>query len=115
MKTATDVLIFASAVAAYGFVGRFLVTTWFRTLAGRIVMAAGVAGLIIFTLAVLSTVFGTDYPGRTGIRFTGYLLTTVVLWWALAVLWSDQVRSRRKAHSDGNRHEQDEEMGTGRN
>lgn len=104
MKTATDVLIYASALAAYGFVGRFLLTNWFRTMAGRIVMAAGVAGLLIFTLAVLGTAFGQDYPGRTAIRFTGYLLTTLVLWWALTVLWADQLRSRRKVPR-GNRNE----------
>lgn len=97
MKHATDLLIFASALAAYGHVGRFLVTTWFRTIAGRIVMCAVTAVTLIFTLAVLGTVFGQDYPGRTPVRFTGYLLTTVILWWSLAVLWADQLRSRRKA------------------
>lgn len=109
MKYATDLLIFASALAAYGFVGRFLITTWYRTIAGRVVAAAAGAVSIIFTLVVLSTVFGQDYPGRTGIRFTGYLLTTVILWWSLAVLWSDQVRSRRKAQR---RDEQAEEVGS---
>lgn len=109
MKHATDVLILASAFAAYGHVGRFLLTTWFRTVAGRIVMAAVVTVTLIFTLAVLGTVFGQDYAGRTGIRFTGYLLTTLILWWSLAVLWADQARSRRKAQSDD---EQTEEVGS---
>lgn len=96
MKTATDVLIYLSALAAYGFVFRFLLTTWFRTVVGRIVMAVAVAVLLIFTLALLTTTLGQDYPGRTGIRFTGYLMTTLVLWWSLAVLWVDQRRTRRR-------------------
>jgi hypothetical protein len=96
MNTATDVLIYLSALAAYGFVFRFLLTTWFRTVVGRIVMAVAVAVLLIFTLVLLSTVWGQDYPYRTAIRFTGYLITTLVLWWALAVLWVDQRRTRRR-------------------
>lgn len=92
MNTATDILIYTGALFAYGFLARFAMTTWFATTAGRIAMAVAVAGGIILTLAVLGTAFGQDYPGRTGVRFVGYLALDIGMGAALFTLVRDQKR-----------------------
>lgn len=101
MNTATDVLIYVGALAAYGFLARFAVTTWFQTAAGRIAMGIAVVGGLILTLAVLGTALGQDYPGRTGVRFATYLFIDVVMISALVTLVRDQKRARDKEARNG--------------
>lgn len=96
MTTAADMFVYATTLGAYGFVFRIALTTWFRTVAGRIVMALAVAALLIFTLAALTVAFSPEFPGRSAVRLGIYVATTGLTWWALAVLWTDQLRSRRR-------------------
>jgi len=99
MNTMVNVLIHTGALAAFGFVARFLMTNWYKTVAGRLTMCFVSAASAILILAVLTTDLGREFPGRETLRLITYFLINVTLWWSLAVLWLDQKRSRRERTS----------------
>jgi hypothetical protein len=97
MKQTADVLVVATTILSYGFLARYLMTTWFRTTAGRIMMSLVVVVFLIFTMASLTVVLGQDFPFRQPLRVVTYGLTTALGSWALFILYTDQRRIRKRA------------------
>ena len=89
----TNVLVITAWVAAGGFVGRFLLTNWYRRTAGVVLMTLVLAAFAVLSLAALTTLIGRDWPGREPVRLLVYLLLNGLLWTGLVVLIRDQWRS----------------------
>jgi len=94
MTLATNVLVLTAWLAAAGFLGRFLLTTWYRRTAGVVTTALVAAAFAVLSLAGLGTILGQDWPGRALVRLAVYGLLNVLLWAGLVVMLRDQYRSR---------------------
>lgn len=90
IATATNVLVISAWLAAALFIGRFLLTTWYKRTAGVVMMAIVCSAFSILSLAALTTVLGRDWPFREPVRFGVYILLNILLWAGLAVLVHDQ-------------------------
>jgi O-antigen ligase len=90
----TGTLIGTAWLAALIFIGRFILTTWFRRTAGVLTMAFLSSAFGVLTLALLTTLFGRDWPGREGARLAVYLSINVVLWTSVYLMVRDQHRAR---------------------
>lgn len=88
----TGVLIATAWLAALIFIGRFILTQWFTRTAGFLTMAFLSSAFGVLTLALATTLFGREWPGRDGVRFFVYLLINVFLWSAVYLLARDQRR-----------------------
>jgi len=95
MTTVTNVLVLTAWLAAAGFIGRYLLTTWYKRTAGVVGMMLICSAFSILSLAAMTTVLGQDWPGRAPIRLAVYLLLNVLLWSGLVTLLRDQHTPRR--------------------
>lgn len=93
IATATNVLVLSAWLAATLFVGRFLLTTWYKRTAGVVMMAIVSSAFSILSLAAITAVLGRDWPFREPVRLGVYILLNGLLWAGLAVLVRDQRRA----------------------
>jgi hypothetical protein len=96
----TGWLIGTGWLAALIFLVRFLITTWFIRTAGVLTVAFLGSAFGILSLALATTLFGPEFPGRPGIRLGVYVLINVLLWTSVALLVRDQRRGRARSTVD---------------
>lgn len=94
MELATDLLILGTWLGAMIFVGRYTLTRWYRTDAGRNVMAMMLVVLIATSLAVLA-VFQPDASWRPLARLICWALIFAVVAWRVVILFRSQRAARR--------------------
>lgn len=56
-------------------------SAWYRYSAGRAIMALLMAQAAIIALAVMSRVFGYDFPGRDYVYIAVYLALAIIMGW----------------------------------
>lgn len=96
----TGVLIGTAWVAALIFIARFAFTLWFRRTAGLITMSFLASAFGILSLALATTLFGREWPGRDGVRLAVYASINVLLWSCAWLLLRDQRAGRRGTLDD---------------
>lgn len=82
----TGALLF---VAGYG-----ARSAWWRNEAGRNVMAFMAVIMVLLGLAMVTVVFGLEFPARPWIRAGSFLLLNIVIWWRVGLLLRTQHRER---------------------
>lgn len=90
----TGCLIGTAWLAALIFIVRFVITLWFTRSAGLITMSFLASAFGILSLALATTLFGREWPGRDGIRLAIYASINVLMWSCVWLL----VRDQRAAH-----------------
>lgn len=96
IHSSSTVLVTSAWAAAGLFIARFMLTRWYRRSAGVLVMSFIGTVFLVLTLAVLSQIFGQNFPGRSYLRVGVYLVANVLLWRCVYLLFRDQRRARKE-------------------
>lgn len=95
MKLAGDLLVALAALGGVLFVATYgTLAPWWRSWAGRSLMALGFAIAAACSLVTVS-LFWPDFPGRPFTRVVLYGLAAVSTWVAFATVVTSQLRRRR--------------------
>ena len=90
IETVTAVLVCTAVLACGVFVVRYLMTGWWRTTAGRVVMAFMVTSGGLLTLSLARTILGVGYPGEALVRLLAWAALNGTLWFAVVGLFRIQ-------------------------
>ena len=86
LVVAAQALIWAVALVAWSFVGRYTMRTWWRTEEGRHLMSFTAVFALLFTLTGLMPYLDITLEGKLGLQCTALLMALGVITWRHALL-----------------------------